>query len=212
MQRQGHGAERSRDLERVLTFVDAIAAVAITLLVLPLVDLAHDLPVEHSSVSTLIGAHTGELWAFVLSFVVIAQAWLTQHKLMRPVIDANRAALRWLLLWSFVIVFLPFPTALLPAAGDQALTKVLYIGALIANTVCLGMLAATIGRDLSLLETNDTGPPPVAPAIVAGVLLTVALGVSLLVPAVGYYPLLLLFAGPAAVRTWYRTRDLTRGR
>ncbi len=30
--------ERSRDLERFITFIDAIVAIAITLLVLPLVD------------------------------------------------------------------------------------------------------------------------------------------------------------------------------
>ena len=32
--------ERSRDLERLITFVDAIVAIAITLLVLPLAELA----------------------------------------------------------------------------------------------------------------------------------------------------------------------------
>ena len=34
------GMERERDFERFLTFVDAIVAIAITLLVLPLVDVA----------------------------------------------------------------------------------------------------------------------------------------------------------------------------
>jgi hypothetical protein len=35
--------ERSRDFERFITFIDAIVAIAITLLVLPLVDLATEL-------------------------------------------------------------------------------------------------------------------------------------------------------------------------
>lgn len=34
---------RSRDLERFITFIDAIVAIAITLLVLPLVDLATEI-------------------------------------------------------------------------------------------------------------------------------------------------------------------------
>jgi len=130
MQPEEQRAERSRDLERVLTYVDAIAAVAITLLILPLVDLAGEIRSEHDSVSALIRSHAGEFWGFALSFVVIARLWFSQHRLMRPVVTANRPLLFWLLLWTFAIVFLPFPTALLSIGGDQPITKVLYIGTL----------------------------------------------------------------------------------
>lgn len=67
MQPQEQRAERSRDLERVLTYVDAIAAVAITLLVLPLVELAGDIRSEHDFVSVLIRSNAGEFWGLVSS-------------------------------------------------------------------------------------------------------------------------------------------------
>ena len=92
MQPEEQRAERSRDLERVLTYVDAIAAVAITLLILPLVDLAGEIRSEHDSVSALIRSHAGEFWGFALSFVVIARLWFSQHRLMRPVVTGQPAS------------------------------------------------------------------------------------------------------------------------
>lgn len=51
---------RERDFERFLTFVDAVVAIAITLLVLPLVDLAGELG-DGGSVADLIGDHLAKV-------------------------------------------------------------------------------------------------------------------------------------------------------
>lgn len=190
--RNEHG-ERSRDLERVLTFVDAIAAVAITLLILPLVDLAGEIRSEHDSVSELIRSHSGEFWAFALSFVVIARLWIAQHMLMRPVVAASRAVVLCLVVWTFAIVFLPFPTALLSSGGDQTITKVLYIGTLCLSALCLALLAGAIRRDGSVRDSS--GPVSVIPAAVTFALLALAFVIAVFAPATGYYPLLLLVAG-----------------
>jgi uncharacterized membrane protein len=184
-------SERTRDLERLLTFVDAVAAVAITLLILPLVDLAGELHSSTESVGHLIAAHSGRFWAFALSFVVIARLWVAQHQLMRPVIAQNRYVLWLLMMWSLAIVFLPFPTALLPIGGDQAITKILYMGTLALASTLLTLLAVAIGRSSAIRET-DQGPA-VAPAAVIAVLFAVALAISLAVPESGYYPLAVLF-------------------
>ena len=49
---------RSRDLERFITFIDAIVAIAITLLVLPLVDLATEIePVTQSMTCSRLTRH-----------------------------------------------------------------------------------------------------------------------------------------------------------
>ena len=189
--------ERSRDLERLLTFVDAVAAVAITLLVLPLVDLASEVHTRHDSVSDLISTHFGRFWAFALSFVVIARLWLAQHDLMRPVIAQSRALVGLLIMWSLAIVFLPFPTALLPIGGEQVITKVLYMGTLAIASTLLALVAIAIGRDSSIRETEHG--PAVAPAAVIAVLFAVALIISVTVPAAGYYPLVLLIASDLVV-------------
>lgn len=197
---QQQRVERSRDLERLLTFVDAIAAVAITLLILPLVDLAGDIRSEDDSVAELIRSHAGPFWAFALSFAVIARLWLAQHRLMRFVVAANHAVVWCLVLWTFAIVFLPFPTAMLSNGGEQSLTKILYIGSLAVSSMCLAVLAAAIRRDSSVREPGET--PSVRPAAITAVLLLLALAVTLAVPATGYYPLLLLLASDGVERLW----------
>jgi hypothetical protein len=79
-------AERDRNFDRLLTFVDAIVAIAITLLVLPLVELAPELG-DDGSVADLLRDHSDELWAFALSFYVIAPR---AHRRL----DVRRAARR----------------------------------------------------------------------------------------------------------------------
>lgn len=201
--------ERSRDLERLLTFVDAIAAVAITLLVLPLVDLAGDIHSEDQSVAHLIHTHSDLFWSFALSFAVIARLWLAQHVLMRAVIASSGGIVTWLVLWTVAIVFLPFPTALLPGGGDQAVTKVLYIGTLTASSICLACLAWVIRRNPDLHEPGQAPPSPVVGVINAGLFL-VALAVSLIFPVLSYFPLTLLITADWLAAMWSRMRSGSR--
>ncbi len=109
--------ERARDFDRFLTFIDAIIAIAITLLVLPLVELVGDLGAG-GSVRDLLDEHSAQIWAFFLSFVVIANLWLVQHRMLRNVVASNDTLTRLMLLWSLTVVVLPFPTALVAAPGN----------------------------------------------------------------------------------------------
>ena len=202
MQTQRPHAERSRDLERLLTFIDAIAAVAITLLILPLVELAGEIHSEDDSVSGLIRSHGGQFWSFALSFGVIARVWLAQHRLMSPVVAANRAIVASLVMWTLAIVFLPFPTALLSNGGEQTITKVLYIGCLAASSVCLAVLAVAVQRDSAVRVPGET--PTARPALITAILLVLALVIALAVPSTGYYPLFLLVASDLVDYLWRR--------
>ena len=64
--------DRERDLDRFLTFVDAVVAIAITLLVLPLAEAAGE--IGEGSVGDLLRANEDKLLGFLLSFLVIAQS------------------------------------------------------------------------------------------------------------------------------------------
>ncbi|SHH22394.1 Uncharacterized membrane protein [Jatrophihabitans endophyticus] len=180
--------ERSRDLDRLLTFVDAIVAIAITLLVLPLAELAGEVH-EGDSAWHTIREHGGEFGAFVLSFLVIARIWLAQHRVVRGAIDSDRRFAAGLLAWSLTIVFLPFPTALLADAGSQAVTKVCYIGTLALSSALLALVAVGVRRQL---PAGAAARPRVAPAAIDAVIFAVALGLCLLLPVLSYWPLLLL--------------------
>ena len=125
-------AERDRNFDRLLTFVDAIVAIAITLLVLPLVELAPEIR-DGGDVGDLLRDHSDELWAFALSFYVIARIWLSQHHAVAPLLAGNPRITVLLIAWTFTIVVLPFPTSLVASAGGQAPTKVLYVGTMAAE-------------------------------------------------------------------------------
>ena len=113
--------ERERDLERFLTFVDAIVAIAITLLVLPLVEVGAE--VGDGSVADLVAAHGIDLLGFLLSFTVIARLWLAQHHIVRSLVRQSRPVVLLLLAWTLTIVFLPFPTALVVGTSDDSVAS-----------------------------------------------------------------------------------------
>ena len=200
-------AGRERDLERLLTFVDAVVAIAITLLVLPLAEIARD--ARNGLVVELLRQHEDDLLAFALSFIVIARLWLAQHAIVRPLVRQNDAVLRLLLTWTFTIVFLPFPTAVVTATSDDPVAKILYIGTMALSSVLLALIARTIGRDRTLRDTDTV--PGTAQSIAISITFLVALVVSLSFPAAGYWPLLLLVLTDPIVRR-LRTTPVGHGR
>jgi uncharacterized membrane protein len=197
---------RSRDFERFLTFVDAIVAIAITLLVLPLVGLGAQLGT--GSVAALLVDNGTPILAFLLSFLVIANLWFDQHRVLRTVIAHDPLVTRLVMAWTLTIVVLPFPTALVAQAGSQATTKVFYIGTIALSSALLAVLCWAIGRNRSIRD-SDARPDP-APAVGALVCYAVALTITLLVPRTSYYPLLLLFLAGPGVRLWRRTTRRVR--
>ncbi|SFB86817.1 Uncharacterized membrane protein [Nocardioides terrae] len=186
--------ERDRGLDRYLTFVDAVVAIAITLLVLPLTELGADLA-DDQSVADLLGEHKGEIWSFLLSFLVIANIWFLQHRALRSLVALNGLVMRMLLLWLLAIVLLPFFTELVAAAPDDRTTKVLYFGAITAASACVAVIEMTMRRNPDLVDIGDgTAAARVTGAWVNVGLLIAAAVLSIAVPALSYYPLLLLLA------------------
>lgn len=189
--------ERERDLDRLLTFVDAVVAIAITLLVLPLADVAGE--VGKGTVFELLSEHTAEMLGFFLSFAVIARLWTAHHAIVSGLVRQDGWIVTLMLLWALTIVFLPFPTALVAEAPDDALTKVLYMGTMAVSSAVLAAIAWFIGRRP---DVRDTAPPP-DPAVAAAsvVAFLAALAVSVAIPATGYWPLLLLVLAEPVVRS-----------
>jgi uncharacterized membrane protein len=192
--------ERSRDFERFVTFVDAVVAIAITLLVLPLVDVAGQL--HGGSVAHLLTAHSAEIWGFLLSFVVIAALWFAQHRTIRTVVAQDPVVTRLMVGWTLTIVVLPFPTALVAEAGEQPATKVFYIGTMALSSAFLAVICWAVARNRDIRDSDEKPDP--AGAVGATVAFLVALAVSLAIPATGYYPLLLLLLPDRLVDLWRR--------
>lgn len=127
-----------RGLDRLIFFTDAVTAIAITLLILPLVDLVpHGSHTSSVTIPSYVRDNFGQILAFVLSFVIIARLWIANHGALEHVLRAT-PTLMWLnIAWAFTIVFLPLPTALTAATTAGPGPVGLYIGTMTANSVLL---------------------------------------------------------------------------
>jgi uncharacterized membrane protein len=200
--------DRERDLDRFLTFVDAVVAIAITLLILPLADVAGEATNGH--VGDLLRDNESQLLGFGLSFVVIAQLWFTQHRLVSRVVVQDPVMARLMVAWTFTIVLLPFPTALVAQAGTDPVTKVFYIGTMAVSSALLGGMAWVIGHNRAIRDTDDR--PDATPSVATVLGFALALAISLAFPGTSYYPLLLLLLTGPATRLLRRARGGVRPR
>ncbi len=191
-----------RGLERIVVFADAVVAIACTLLVLPLVDLAttdSGVPVEQ-----LLSDHLGQLGAFALSFAVIARLWfaviarlwVAHHRLFEGV-GAYDTMLIWLtLIWLFTVAFLPFPTAILATQSGHG-ASTLYVATLLLSSVALASTAAWVSAHPALHQIAAPGGAVTEPHWTTAALLIVAFALTALLPHASVWPLLLLIlSGP----------------
>ena len=179
------------DFERLLTFFDAVVAIAITLLSIPLIDLATQLHLG-GSVGHLLSTHVAELYGFLLSFVVILRLWFGQHRLMRLVAHEDRTLTGLLVLWLVMVVLLPFPTGLLAKAPYEALTKVLYLGNMAVASGAIAAIAHRIAVTPSIRRSPDHLPDTLGPTLNT-LWFLLSLAATLVFPAVEYWPLVALF-------------------
>jgi uncharacterized membrane protein len=146
---------RAHSLERTIVFTDAAVAIALTLLVLPLVDLVPDIGDE--SLLTLLSEHWSDLFSFVLSFFVIANLWTVHRDIYQLVLDYDGVLVALNFLWLLAVVFLPFPTALLTVEGQVTSGgAVLYLGTLLANALLALAQGWWIGRHPGLWRPHVT--------------------------------------------------------
>ncbi len=186
-----------RGLHRIVVFTDAVVAIACTLLVLPLVDLATQ--EAGVPVGRLLRSHIGQFGAFALSFVVIARLWVAHHQLFERV-GAYDTVIIWLtLVWLFTVAFLPFPTAILATQSVRG-AALLYIGTLLLSSVALASTAAWVSVHPALQRTAEPEDAVDEPHWTTAVLFAVAFALAALAPHASVWPLLLLLlSGPIDV-------------
>jgi len=133
--------EREAGVDRIIAFSDGVVAIAITLLILPLTEI--DRPAGATLGNVVVDNWTA-LFAFALSFAVIANYWTIHHAILRPLRRYNRRLIQLNMLWLAAIVFLPFPTALI-ADGLEGGFSTLYISTLLVVSI-LNLSSPTTSR------------------------------------------------------------------
>ena len=169
--------------ERFKAFVDAVVAIAMTLLILPLMESVSEAASGTLSTAEFFVEHSGQLLSFGLSFVLIATFWMGHHRQYRDV-EWVTGPLLWInIAWMATIVWLPVPTAMIGQMETDSLQPVVYIGTLILTQI------TTLAGWLYLLRHPDftTTPVEVLRAGVIGDLAAIILFlIALAIAAVSY--------------------------
>ncbi|GAA3040623.1 TMEM175 family protein [Gordonia defluvii] len=179
-------------LRRLIMFSDAVVAIAMTLLVLPVADVAGKLQVQRTFLQA-VGEHRNELMGFIVSFTVIWVLWRNHHQIMENYRNYNSTMFNVHFAWLLSIVVLPLATALI--SNDQVpWADAFYLVVLAVAIGSLITIARQGARHRDLLVDDDDVRAGLAGWSGVGTLLAlvVALVITLVWPSVGSLPLLLL--------------------
>lgn len=179
--------------ERLKSFTDAVVAIAMTLLVLPLINTIGDASSAGDSTWDWLSSNLDAVLLFVLSFVLIANFWISHHRLF-ALVERVTDPLLWITVaWMLTIAWLPVATALTGQVEQDDLQLVIYIGTMALTCVTLGCARLYLRAHPSLHRIPERS---MRRGLLADILTTamflVALLVGIALPAIGYSALFLM--------------------
>lgn len=191
-----------RGFERLVNFTDAVIAIAVTLLVLPLVEIPQELA-EGEHLGEVFAGHRAEFGAFALSFLVIWVLWLAHHHTMEYFKAYDPTLMRLHMIWLFTIVTLPFSTQLLSTQDNGDGEVPLYVGTLFLSSLILLGIAWQGRRKHELLHADRAEVQEWLsrrPSFFAAAVLGVSFALSPFFPTPALFVLLLLLFESVADR------------
>ena len=158
---------RGRAFDRLVNFTDAVVAVAITLLGLPLVDIRAR--GDEQTVWQVIADHWPELLAFAYTFLVVAAVWKVHNRVINRMRGYDSTIFRLNVLWLIGIVLLPWPSALYGEGIREDATEIavsdglgsaglFYWGVLAYISLIAALIAEHVRRRPELLDPDNTDP------------------------------------------------------
>ncbi|MFC0437166.1 TMEM175 family protein [Kutzneria buriramensis] len=187
--------------ERLVFFTDAVVAIALTLLVLPLTEVVPEVVAAHGDPIEVITGHLSQIGSFLLSFVVIGRQWIAHHRLFELVSGYNTALFLTNMVWLLSVVVMPFATQMVGGFATNEFTSLFYIGTILVNSGCLSVMTLLVRSDPALLrEGANFTDRWLFNTIGTTVAVAGAAVLVLIVPSVNYYSLLLLMVPPVVAR------------
>jgi len=131
-------ASQGPSMERLVFFSDAVFAIVITLLVLPLTA-ELELPAEALDLRHEVAERWSKVVSFVVGFLVIGQFWIAHHNMFGLVRRFDPGLLWMNLMVLLTVSFMPFPTAVLGARLDEtdSLPVVFYAASMTVSSIAL---------------------------------------------------------------------------
>ena len=187
---------RSRELsspERLQAFTDAVVAIALTLLILPLMESVGELGDHGGTTAEWLADQRFALLGLALSFLLIAVFWRHHHRIFTQVHKVDNGLLWLTVAWMFTIVWMPVATALSTEMTSDWAQPLVYIGALFATSLMLVLTRVYLRShpDLHGMDPQEMKDGIRSGAIVS-LLFLVALAIALAVPTAGNLPLLVM--------------------
>lgn len=149
-------SQRSRyvsDFGRIAPFMDAVVAVALTALALPLLDVKIN---ESGTWSSFWSEYGSQFLAFFSGFLTIIIYWVIHHKVWGTVHRCPRGLLWLNVLWLLGIVLIPFGTVVLNENGGQApiLGAEIFCAIMILTALPLGLIIYVVTNDPELSDSE----------------------------------------------------------
>ncbi|WP_216900667.1 TMEM175 family protein [Nocardia alni] len=187
-----------RGLERLIFFSDAVVAIAITLIALPLIDSARD--VTNGSTSKFLSENVYAFIAAAITFAAVSAFWRDHHSLFERATGYTPMLLRANMFWLVGIVALPVVTVLDVYSRHDSLAAVVYLIVMIF-TMSLSRIEELILYRAHLLSDEDTlTRTALALRWSQVVAACIAMVVSLAFPRVGLWSLLVVVLGSVIER------------
>ncbi|MFJ4653348.1 TMEM175 family protein [Nocardia sp. NPDC088792] len=198
-------AHSERGLERLVFFSDAVVAIAITLIALPLVDSARD--VRDSGASKFLANNSYALTAAGISFVVISSFWRDHHRLFERATGYTALLIRVNMLWLLAMVAIPVATVLdVYSRRSDRVAIGIYVGVIVFAMAMARIEELLLYRSGLLTDATVLTPVDLASHWITVGAAVLALVVAVALPHIGLWSLLiLLVAAPlpgAARRRW----------
>ncbi|MCU0279599.1 MAG: TMEM175 family protein [Candidatus Nanopelagicales bacterium] len=178
--------------DRIIAFSDAVVAIAITVLLLPLADV--EIP-DGATLGDLIRENGLLLGGLTLSWLIIALFWLAHHRLFDRITYFDALTVRLNFLWLFAIALMPVPTNVLIESGPDRETVVFYVGWMLLIT-CVMLLIGIRARHVpGMIDADYLATPQATEARYRSYLITgvfaICFVIALIAPNIALYFLLL---------------------
>ncbi len=199
------GVTSERGFDRLVNFSDAVVAIAISLLILPVVDAVTDISDETGV--EFFTENGSRLIAFVVSFVVIAKFWLVHHSLFEKVVSYTQPILIANFVWLISIVFIPLPTEMLGENGaDDPFVRFVYCGSLFVSSASIVFVDWLIRRSPETWKDPSGPPRGFERGLMTSAMFLLATVIAVTVPPIGLWALMLVWLGDPLGRRLERER------
>lgn len=167
--------------DRIIAFSDAVVAIAITVLLLPLAEV--EIP-EGGTLGDLIRENATLLGGLTLSWVIIAVFWMAHHRLFDRINFFDSLTIRLNFLWMFVIALMPLPTNILIQSEPTSETVGFYIGWMMLTSGILVLVQWRARHTPGMMNPDYLKTPEAHEAQIRSMLITAVFGICVLIALV----------------------------